>query len=112
MRVDVCDRRAREVDLELIPGEDGRLDSSRVRPDGVVRREFRSVGGLTELETQHERLLHKGPDKVSAFTIPKLIANSASGQVSIQWGLRGPNECIVTACASAANSIGKGSLPF
>jgi 3-oxoacyl-[acyl-carrier-protein] synthase II len=65
------------------------------------------IGGLTELETQHERLLHKGPDKVSAFTIPKLIANSASGQVSIQWGLRGPNECIVTACASAANSIGK-----
>ncbi len=65
------------------------------------------IGGLTELETQHERLFTKGPDKVSAFTIPKLIANSASGQVSIQWGLRGPNECIVTACASAANSIGK-----
>jgi len=65
------------------------------------------IGGLSELETQHERLLMKGPDKVSAFTIPKLIANSASGQVSIQWGLRGPNECIVTACASAANSIGK-----
>ncbi len=65
------------------------------------------IGGLWEIETQHERLLVKGPDKVSAFTIPKLIANSASGQVSIQWGLRGPNECIVTACASAANSIGR-----
>ncbi len=65
------------------------------------------IGGLWEIETQHERLLVKGPDKVSAFTIPKLIANSASGQVSIQWGLRGPNECIVTACASAANSIGQ-----
>jgi 3-oxoacyl-[acyl-carrier-protein] synthase II len=65
------------------------------------------IGGLWEIETQHERLLTKGPDKVSAFTIPKLIANSASGQVSIQWGLRGPNECIVTACASAANSIGQ-----
>jgi 3-oxoacyl-[acyl-carrier-protein] synthase II len=65
------------------------------------------IGGLSELESQHDRLMHKGPDKVSAFTIPKLIANSASGQVSIQWGLRGPNECIVTACASAANSIGK-----
>jgi len=65
------------------------------------------IGGLWEIETQHERLLTKGPDKVSAFTIPKLIANSASGQVSILWGLRGPNECIVTACASAANSIGK-----
>ena len=65
------------------------------------------IGGLWEIETQHERLLVKGPDKVSAFTIPKLIANSASGQVSILWGLRGPNECIVTACASAANSIGQ-----
>ena len=65
------------------------------------------IGGLAELENQHERLLTKGPDKVSAFTIPKIITNSASGLVSIQWGLRGPNECIVTACASAANSIGK-----
>ncbi len=64
------------------------------------------IGGLSEIETQHGRLMTKGPDKVSAFTIPKLIANAASGQVSIQWGLRGPNECIVTACASAANSIG------
>jgi 3-oxoacyl-[acyl-carrier-protein] synthase II len=65
------------------------------------------IGGLAELENQHERLLTKGPDKVSAFTIPKIITNSASGLVSIQWGLRGPNECIVTACASAANSIGR-----
>ena len=65
------------------------------------------IGGLWEIETQHERLLVKGPDKVSAFTIPKLIANAASGQVSIQWGLRGPNECIVTACASATNAIGE-----
>jgi 3-oxoacyl-[acyl-carrier-protein] synthase II len=65
------------------------------------------IGGLWEIETQHERLLTKGPDKVSAFTIPKLIANSASGQLSIEWGLRGPNAAIVTACASAANSIGE-----
>jgi len=65
------------------------------------------IGGLWEIETQHERLLTKGPDKVSAFTIPKLIANSASGQLSIEWHLRGPNACIVTACASAANSIGE-----
>jgi 3-oxoacyl-[acyl-carrier-protein] synthase II len=65
------------------------------------------IGGLWEIETQHERLLTKGPDKVSAFTIPKLIANSASAQLSIEWGLRGPNAAIVTACASAANSIGE-----
>ena len=65
------------------------------------------IGGLWEIETQHARLLEKGPDKVSAFTIPKLIANAASGQLSIQWSLKGPNAAIVTACASAANAIGE-----
>ncbi|MGA2032524.1 MAG: beta-ketoacyl-ACP synthase II [Thermoguttaceae bacterium] len=65
------------------------------------------IGGLHEIEVQHTRLLEKGPEKVSAFTIPKLIANAASGQVSIQWGLRGPNAAIVTACASATNAIGE-----
>jgi 3-oxoacyl-[acyl-carrier-protein] synthase II len=64
------------------------------------------IGGLYELEVQFGRLFEKGPDKVSAFTIPKLIANAASGQLSIQWGLRGPNAAIVTACASATNCIG------
>jgi 3-oxoacyl-[acyl-carrier-protein] synthase II len=64
------------------------------------------IGGLHEIETQVERLLHKGPDKVSAFTIPKLMVNAASGQVSIQYGLRGPNYAVATACASAANAIG------
>ncbi|MGA2619582.1 MAG: beta-ketoacyl-ACP synthase II [Thermoguttaceae bacterium] len=65
------------------------------------------IGGLCEIEVQHGRLMEKGPDKVSAFTIPKLIANAASGQLSIQWGLRGPNVAIVTACASATNAIGE-----
>ena len=64
------------------------------------------IGGLEELELQHSRLLDKGPDKVSAFTIPKLMANAASGQVSIHFGLRGPSWAAVTACASASNSIG------
>ncbi len=64
------------------------------------------IGGLHEIETQVERLLHKGPDKVSAFTIPKLMLNAASGQLSIQFGLRGPNYAVATACASATNAIG------
>lgn len=63
------------------------------------------IGGLEELEVQHTRLLEKGPDKVSAFTIPKLMANAASGQVSIQYGLHGPSAAVVTACASASNAI-------
>jgi 3-oxoacyl-[acyl-carrier-protein] synthase II len=64
------------------------------------------IGGLHEIETQHERLLTKGPDKVSAFTIPKLMVNAACGHVSIQFGLRGPNAAVATACASATNAIG------
>lgn len=64
------------------------------------------IGGLHEIETQHARLLEKGPDKVSAFTIPKLMVNAACGQVSIAFGLRGPNAAVATACASATNAIG------
>ncbi len=64
------------------------------------------IGGLQEIETQHSRLLEKGPDKVSAFTIPKLMVNAACGHVSIQYGLRGPNAAVATACASATNAIG------
>ncbi len=64
------------------------------------------VGGLGELEKQTKRLVQKGPSKVSAFTIPKMMANAAAGLVSIEYGLRGPNQAVVTACASATNAIG------
>ena len=64
------------------------------------------IGGLWEFEVQEERLLHKGIDKVSPFTIPKLMVNSASGHVSTLFGVKGPNFAVATACASAANSIG------
>ena len=63
------------------------------------------VGGLREIEVQHQRLLQKGPDKVSAFTIPKMMLNAASGHVSIQFGLRGPNAGVATACASASSAM-------
>ncbi len=64
------------------------------------------IGGLQELETQHERMMTKGPSKVSAFTVPKLMGNAASGNVGILFGLRGHNSSVATACASAANAIG------
>lgn len=64
------------------------------------------VGGINEIELQVGRLVLKGPDKVSPFTIPKLMPNAASGHVSIHYGLKGPNFAIATACASATNAIG------
>lgn len=65
------------------------------------------IGGIQEIEQQHIRLLTKGPRLVSPFTVPKLMANAASGTISMMFGLRGPNFCVVTACASASHSIGE-----
>ena len=63
------------------------------------------IGGINEIQEQHKRLLEYGPERVSPFLIPKLMANACAGQISIRYGLRGPNSCSVTACASAAHSI-------
>jgi 3-oxoacyl-[acyl-carrier-protein] synthase II len=64
------------------------------------------IGGLAEIEEQHAKLFERGPGRVSPFMIPKLIVNAASGNVSIYFGLRGPNSAVATACATATNAIG------
>jgi 3-oxoacyl-[acyl-carrier-protein] synthase II len=64
------------------------------------------IGGLHEIEEQHSRLIEKGPSRISPFMIPKLMVNAASGQISIRFGLKGPNSAVATACASASNAIG------
>src|SRR5438874_6924102 len=65
------------------------------------------IGGLKTLEDQYSILLSKGPKRVSAFTIPMLISNMASGLISMEFGMHGPNMCIVTACATSNNAIGE-----
>jgi 3-oxoacyl-[acyl-carrier-protein] synthase II len=64
------------------------------------------LGGLPSLERYHKILLEKGPGRISPFFIPMLIANLASGQIAIQFGPKGPNTCVVTACATGAHCIG------
>ena len=64
------------------------------------------IGGLNEIEEQHCNLFDRGPNRVSPFMIPKLMVNAASGNISVRWGLRGPNSAVATACASATNAIG------
>jgi 3-oxoacyl-[acyl-carrier-protein] synthase II len=64
------------------------------------------IGGIDFLEQQARILFEKGPDKCSPFMVPWMIANMAAGLVSINLGLKGPNSCTVTACASGTNSIG------
>lgn len=65
------------------------------------------IGGLQMLEEQCKILLEKGPDKMSPFTVPYMIADMAAGFVSILLGAKGPNSCVVTACASGSHSIGE-----
>jgi 3-oxoacyl-[acyl-carrier-protein] synthase II len=64
------------------------------------------IGGLPMIENQHKILLERGPGRVSPFFIPAIIVNLASGQVSIKYGLRGPNSAVCTACSSGAHCIG------
>jgi 3-oxoacyl-[acyl-carrier-protein] synthase II len=64
------------------------------------------LGGLPTIEEYHKVLLEKGPNRITPFFIPKLIANMASGQIAIQFGAKGPNACVVTACATGAHCIG------
>lgn len=64
------------------------------------------IGGLNEFEEQHTRHTQQGPDRISPFVIPKMIANSAAGNVSIHFNLMGHNTVISTACASAAHALG------
>jgi len=65
------------------------------------------MGGLETLEAQHDILREKGPGRVSPFLVPMLIANIASGNVSIALNAKGPSITIVTACASGTNAIGE-----
>lgn len=64
------------------------------------------IGGLGTWEEQHRILIEKGPRRVSPFFIPMMIANMASGQISIATGARGPNSAPVSACATGTHSIG------
>ena len=80
----------------------GQEDAERV---GVVV--GTGLGGLPTIEKYHSVLLERGPGRITPFFIPMLIANEAPGHIAIQHGFKGPNLCIVTACATGAHSIGE-----
>jgi 3-oxoacyl-[acyl-carrier-protein] synthase II len=87
--------------------QDSGLELDRVNRDRFGVLVSSGIGGLKTLEDQHNILMNKGPSRVSPFTIPMLISNMASGLISMEFGLRGPNMCIVTACATSNNAIGE-----
>ena len=87
--------------------KDAGLDLAKEDPFRVGAIVGSGIGGLKELEEQHTRLLEKGPMRVSPFMVPKLMINAAAGQISILYGIKGPNAGVANACASANNAIGQ-----
>jgi len=87
------------------------LEDSGIELDDDLRNEFgvligSGIGGLTFMGDQNRVLIERGPDRVSPFWVPYMIADMASGYTSIVLGLKGPNTCVVTACSTGANCIG------
>ena len=64
------------------------------------------LGGLSTIESNHEIMLNRGPDRVSPFFVPMMIGNMGPGQVAIELGLKGPNFMVSTACAAGTHALG------
>ncbi|WP_044642594.1 beta-ketoacyl-ACP synthase II [Risungbinella massiliensis] len=82
------------------------IQMDQVDPESVGVYIGSGIGGLSIMEAQHKVLLDRGPKRVSPFMIPMMIANMASGQVSIHTGAKGPNSSAISACATGTHSLG------
>ena len=86
--------------------QDAGLDMSKEDPYRIGVLVGSGIGSLRIIEEQHQVYIDKGPSKLSPFLIPMLIANMAPGQISISLGIKGPNSCVATACATGSHAIG------
>ena len=87
--------------------EDAGIDMEKEDPYKVGVSVGSGIGSLQAMEREHQKLLEKGPNKVNPLLVPLMICNMAAGNVSIQFGLKGKNINVVTACATGTNSIGE-----
>ena len=102
----------RNVLLALAAGkealEDASLDS-QYEPERVGILFGSAIGGFLGIMQQHEVLQERGPDRVSPYFLPSVLVDSASGQLAISLGLRGPNYAPVSACATGSHAVGEGA---
>ncbi len=87
--------------------DDAKMDLAALNSERAGVSVGSGIGGIRTIEDQIAVLNEKGPRRVSPFLVPMLIANLASGHISIEFGLKGPNTTIVTACATGTHSIGE-----
>ncbi|MBQ2283399.1 MAG: beta-ketoacyl-ACP synthase II [Agathobacter sp.] len=87
--------------------EDSGLDMEKEDPYMVGCAIGSGIGSIPAMEREHSKLVEKGPSKVNPLFVPLMISNMAAGNVSIQFGLKGKNINVVTACATGTNTIGE-----
>jgi 3-oxoacyl-[acyl-carrier-protein] synthase II len=85
---------------------DSGLDLAKANLDRIGVAVGAGIGGISGIEKTTQTLLEKGPGRVSPFYVPSTIINMASGQISIHFGLKGPNFAVVTACTTGTHCIG------
>ena len=105
-------RRSDRYTQFALPAARMAMDDSGMDPESVDKTRIgvmvgSGIGGLHTLVEQHTVYMEKGAPRVSPFVIPMMIANIATGMISMEYGFGGPNMAIVTACATANNSVGE-----
>lgn len=90
--------------LQAVEQAQLKIDATNANDTGVII--GAGYGGLSILLSQYEVLKEKGPDRISPFLVPMMIADTAAGMVSIMLGAKGPNFCVTSACASGSDAIG------
>lgn len=98
----------RFVQLAIGAGQEAYDDAAlpELDPDRAGVSVGTGIGGMETLTEQHQILLSRGPSRVSPFFIPKMIGNIAGGQLAMRFNFQGPNETLVTACASSGSALG------
>jgi 3-oxoacyl-[acyl-carrier-protein] synthase II len=102
----------RNVLLALAAGTEALEDASlnsHYDPDRVGILVGSAIGGFLGIMQQHEVLKERGPDRISPYFLPSVLVDSASGQLAISLGLRGPNYAPVSACATGSHAVGEGA---
>lgn len=87
--------------------EDSGIDLEKEDPYRVGTAVGSGIGSLQSMEREHQKLLEKGPNRISPLMVPTMITNMAAGNVSIHFGLKGKSINVVTACATGTNTIGE-----
>lgn len=86
-------------DAGLVVTDDNTYDTAIVLGSGI--------GGVSTLTNEHVVMMQKGPNRVSPFAVPMMLPDTATGQVAMHFKIKGPNFCVVSACASGTNAIGE-----